>query len=86
MNRLRDGRALRPERELLLCATTRLSCHFDNVSNALFRDGELTEDGEVRIALRETLGDLFDRIQSGLQSVFGDGAGDLFGPSPGGSR
>jgi hypothetical protein len=55
------------------------------VSDSLFREGELTPEGEPRIALRETLPDLFDRIRTGLQYVFGDG-GDLFGPSPGGGR
>ena len=85
-NKLRAGRSLTEANELLLRATCRLSCHLDNVSDSLFREGELTPEGEPRIALRETLPDLFDRIRTGLQYVFGDGAGDLFGPLPGGSR
>jgi hypothetical protein len=85
-NRLRDGRSLTPERELLLRATCRLSCHLDNVSDALFRQGELTPEGEPLEALSSTIGALFDRVRGGLSDVFGDGASDLFGPSPGGSR
>ena len=85
-NRLRDGRPLALEREAVLRLTCRLLVHADNISDNLFRQGELTPEGEPRIALRETLPDLFDRVRTGLQSVFGDGAGDLFGPSPGGSR
>ena len=49
-NRVRDGRPLAPEREAVLRLTCRLWTHADNVSDSLFGEGELTPEGEPRVA------------------------------------
>ena len=67
---LREGKDLPPEKEAVLALTARLLVHFENASNRLYHDGELTQEGEVRVLLSRTLPDLFDRVSEGLRYAF----------------
>jgi hypothetical protein len=82
--RLQDGRQLTPEAQALLELTCRLHCHASNISSRLYREGELTAEGEPRAILRvlvalsaevrANLGRIFDEADaSQIDTFFGGG-------------
>jgi len=77
---LRKGAGdLPPHKEAMLAVTARLLVLYENATNRAYHDGELTQDGDVRVLVDRTIPALFDRIAEGLRYVFGDGAEDIFG-------
>ena len=72
--RLRRGAAsLSPQQEVLLDITGRLIIHFENVSNRLYHETEVTAEGEARVILSRML-ELQREIRVNLAAVFGEGA------------
>ena len=64
--RLRRGLGELPaHKESLLNVTARLLVHFENASDRLYREGELTKDGEVRALLPRIL-DLAREVRANL--------------------
>ena len=81
LNRASSWRKAHPplsaDQDALLAISARLYCHAVNLSNRLYFDTELRQDGEPRQALKLLL-DLDQRITENLQQLFGDdGDGDL---------
>ena len=72
---LQAGRDLPPEKLRMLKVTSRLLIHLENVSNRLYRDGELTAGGDPRVLLR-TVQDLARQVKANLEDIFGDDPGD----------
>jgi hypothetical protein len=50
--------------------------HFENASNRVFCEGELTQEGQPRALLAKTMPELFDKITEGLRYALHDDAGD----------
>ncbi len=68
-------------KDALLGVTARLLVHFENASDRLYRDGELTADGEVRALVPRVL-DLARLVRENLADL-SDGAdpADPFAPT-----
>ena len=72
--RLRQGAASLPPHKLaLLDITGRLLIHFENASNRLYADTEITVEGEPRLLLSRLL-ELGREIRTNLAAVFDDGS------------
>lgn len=67
--RLRDGRRLRPDEELMLQITARLATHVFNASLTLYEQGETRQDGEPRVLLTRLL-ELEKAIRENLAAIF----------------
>lgn len=77
VSELRAGRQLSPPQLAMLRVTARLIVHLENASNRLYREGELTVDGEPKVLLARVQ-DLARQIKGNLEAIFGDDAsGDL---------
>jgi len=72
----KDLPTLSADRELMLSVVARLIVIYENATLRVFRDGEVTEAGDVRVLLSRTVPDLYDRIERGMRYVFGDGKGE----------
>lgn len=60
----------------MLGLVARLMVHFENASNRVFCEGELTQEGQPRALLAKTMPELFDKITEGLRYALHDDAGD----------
>ena len=69
------AKKLSPHKREMLLVTARLIIHLKNASNRLYREGELTAEGEPKQLLARVQ-DLARQIKGNLEDIFGDDAGD----------
>ena len=69
---LRNGEKLSPDKERMLALVGRLIVMFENGTNRAYHDGEVTQEGDVKVLVDRTIPAYFDRITEGLRYVFGD--------------
>lgn len=84
-DKMAAGQNLRGHKEQLLRMTGRLICHFENASDRLFDEGELTTEGEPKQVLSRLL-DLNRQVVDNLAVIFDGEADDPFTALRGGGE